>query len=42
MTLHDTNLWLALALSKHSHHDAASKWLDAQEETDSIFFCRST
>ncbi|WP_395738997.1 type II toxin-antitoxin system VapC family toxin [Prosthecobacter sp.] len=42
MTLPDTNIWLALALSKHTHHAAASAWLDEQEETGSIFFCRST
>lgn len=42
MTLPDTNLWLALALSKHSHHSAASAWLDEQDQPDSIFFCRQT
>ena len=42
MTLPDTNLWLALALSKHTHHAAASEWLDRQNEVDSICFCRST
>lgn len=42
MTLPDTNLWLALALSKHTHHTAASAWLDGEDTPDSIWFCRST
>lgn len=42
MTLPDTNLWLALALSKHTHHTAASGWLDGEDTPDSIWFCRST
>ena len=42
MKLPDTNLWLALALSKHTHHAAAKEWLDEQEEPDSLLFCRST
>lgn len=42
MTLPDTNLWLALALSKHTHHAVARRWLDAENQPDSIGFCRST
>lgn len=42
MTLPDTNLWLALALSKHTHHVVASAWLDGHDAPDSILFCRST
>ena len=42
MKLPDVNIWLALALSCHSHHQAARTWLDDQEAHDSIFFCRST
>lgn len=42
MKLPDTNLWLALSLSKHTHHAAAKAWLDEQEEPDSLLFCRST
>ncbi len=42
MTLPDTNLWLALALSKHTHHTAARAWLDGEDKPDSILFCRST
>jgi toxin-antitoxin system PIN domain toxin len=42
MKLPDVNIWLALALSGHSHHKAARSWLDAQEAASSIFFCRAT
>lgn len=41
MELPDTNLWLALALSKHTHHSVAKAWLDGQEAPDSVLFCRS-
>lgn len=40
--LPDTNLWLALTLSGHTHHEAAKAWLEGESETDSLFFCRST
>lgn len=42
MKLPDVNIWLALALSGHSHHEAARSWLDGQETLASIFFCRAT
>jgi toxin-antitoxin system PIN domain toxin len=42
MKLPDVNIWLALTLSGHSHHQAARTWLDAQEALASIFFCRAT
>ncbi|HET9211939.1 MAG TPA: TA system VapC family ribonuclease toxin [Thermoanaerobaculia bacterium] len=42
MILCDSNIWLALALSKHAHHVAAREWLDTVEEPASIFFCRAT
>lgn len=42
MKLPDVNIWLALALSGHSHHQAARTWLDGQETAGSIFFCRAT
>lgn len=38
----DSNIWLALALSDHSHHGVASGWLETIDEPASIFFCRST
>ena len=42
MKLPDTNLWLALTLSKHTHHTSARQWLELQTTPDSICFCRST
>lgn len=42
MTLCDSNVWLALALSKHTHHTAAREWLETVEEPASVFFCRAT
>lgn len=40
--LPDTNIWLALCLSGHTHHQAARAWLDGESAHDSVFFCRST
>ncbi len=42
MILCDSNVWLALALSKHTHHTAARDWLGTIEEPASVFFCRAT
>ena len=42
MKLPDINIWLALALSGHSHHSVARQWLDAESAPHSIFFCRAT
>ncbi len=42
MKLPDTNIWLALCLSGHSHHKAAKSWLDEESAADSLVFCRST
>ena len=42
MRLPDTNIWLALTLSSHTHHASARKWLELQTTPDSICFCRST
>ena len=42
MKLPDTNIWLALTLSGHTHHKAARDWLDAETDSENIFFCRST
>jgi uncharacterized protein len=38
----DSNVWLALALSKHVHHSAARKWLEKVEKPASVFLCRAT
>ncbi|GMR22050.1 MAG: type II toxin-antitoxin system VapC family toxin [Acidobacteriota bacterium] len=42
MVLCDSNVWLALALSKHVHHTAVREWLEAVEEPASVCFCRAT
>ena len=42
MILCASNVWLALALSRHSHHAAAREWLETVEEPASVIFCRST
>ena len=42
MTLPDTNIWLALSLSGHTHHEAAKEWLDRQSAEKSVCFCRFT
>lgn len=42
MILCDSNIWLALALSKHGHHLAAREWLDTIQEPASVLFCRAT
>jgi uncharacterized protein len=38
----DANVWLALSLSDHVHHDVASDWLETVEEPASVLFCRVT
>mgnify|MGYP002628159697 CR=1 FL=1 len=42
MKLPDVNIWIALALSGHSFHAVARKWLDAESLPGSIFFCRAS
>jgi uncharacterized protein len=42
MVLADSNVWLALALSKHHFHAAARAWLDQQAPPEMVAFCRST
>lgn len=42
MVLCDSNLWLALSLSKHVHHAAAVAWLGRVDDPQAIFFCRAT
>jgi toxin-antitoxin system PIN domain toxin len=42
VNLCDSNVWLALALSKHAHHVAARDWLEAVREPGSVLFCRAT
>ena len=40
MRLADSNVWLALALSKHEFHAAARTWLAGQGPGEAVF-CRS-
>jgi uncharacterized protein len=42
MPLADSNVWLALALSKHVFHSAAREWLGQLSSAETAFFCRST
>jgi toxin-antitoxin system PIN domain toxin len=42
MNLCDANVWLALALSRHVHHQTARRWFQAVAEPRSILFCRAT
>ena len=42
MKLLDVNIWLALVLSRHTHHRAARAWLDGEQEGASLCFCRAT
>jgi toxin-antitoxin system PIN domain toxin len=42
VTLCDSNVWLALALSGHLHHRAARAWLEGIDEQASLAFCRAT
>src|SRR5690348_17099764 len=40
--LADSNVWLALTLSKHSFHQAARAWFAELTSDDTVLFCRST
>ncbi len=42
MLLPDSNVWLALALSKHEFHPKARTWLEKQAQPETVLFCRST
>ena len=42
MKLLEVNIWLALVLSQHTHHRAARAWLDGEQESASLCFCRVT
>lgn len=41
ISLADANVWLALAVESHVHHQAAKSWFDSQP-TNSSAFCRIT
>lgn len=42
MKLPDINVWLALALSGHTHHRAAKAWLEGEDGLAGLHFCRAT
>lgn len=42
MNLCDINVWLALTLSRHSHHKISHDWLKTVDTPASIIFCRAT
>lgn len=42
MKLLDANVWLALALSAHSHHRVARTWFESEPESAGFCFCRAT
>lgn len=42
MLLADSNVWLALALSKHECHAAVRDWLGQRTPSETVFFCRLT
>jgi toxin-antitoxin system PIN domain toxin len=42
MTLADSNIWLALALSAHPFHVAARAWFVRQKPPSAVLFCRVT
>ncbi|HXV64871.1 MAG TPA: TA system VapC family ribonuclease toxin [Vicinamibacteria bacterium] len=42
MNLCDSNVWLALTLSKHVHHQATRAWLEHVDEPESVCFVRAT
>jgi toxin-antitoxin system PIN domain toxin len=42
MPLADSNVWMALALSKHKFHPATRGWLRRQSARDPALFCRMT
>ena len=42
MVLADSNVWLALALSKHAFHSAVRTWFARQKPPQAVLFCRLT
>jgi toxin-antitoxin system PIN domain toxin len=42
VNLCDSNVWLALTLSRHVHQRIAREWFDSLAEPATIFFCRAT
>lgn len=42
MNLCDSNVWLAMALSRHVHQSAVRLWFESIEDPESVMFCRQT
>lgn len=42
MVLCDSNVWLALTLERHVHHNVVRHWLESIVEPSSVHFCRAT
>lgn len=42
MYLCDVNVWLAIVISGHVHHEPAKYWLDRRTGTRTVAFCRAT
>ncbi len=40
--LADSNIWLALTLSKHAFHRVSREWFDRMKSGDPVVFCRAT
>ncbi len=42
MLLADSNVWVAIALSKHDFHSTVTGWLGKLTSSEAVFFCRAT
>lgn len=42
MPLADSNVWLALALSKHTFHGTVRTWFSKHKTSEAVHFCRAT
>lgn len=42
MILPDANVWIALIVSGHGHHQQVAAWLDTIQEPGTVRFCRET
>jgi toxin-antitoxin system PIN domain toxin len=42
LNLCDSNVWLALVLSGHAHHEAVQAWFSGVRQRGAVLFCRST
>ena len=38
----DSNVFVAIAVGAHSHHQTASRWFEKRREEDICYFCRAT